>query len=165
MVLELAFQNNLAGDGYLDMKGRESAINLINIMTNAIVKNEILDPEEIQFFIERLTGSIIAILRGLSRIFNLNDPYAITLSDFDDASFIDYDTDIPEDGENKDIPIDKELRLRQNALKMIKINSAEQVRNLTGNLDILSEFVVKGMVSGEVLTTDSGNGVKMIITK
>ena len=80
----------------LDMDGREEAVGMIEKMADGFKKVEVSDPNKLKEFIEGVTGSVMAIMEGINSILYSNDPNAIPLTDFEKASDLPYDTDIPE---------------------------------------------------------------------
>ena len=55
--------------------------------------------------------------------------------------------------------------LRENALKMTRINAINQCKKMTDLVDNIAETAIKSMVAGEELRTKSPLGVQMLMTK
>ena len=160
--------SNLVGSGpmskTLDMEGREAAVGLIEEMSEGFKKIDVPDPNKLVPFIEGTTGSVMAIMEGLNSILLSNDPNEIPLTDFERAADLPYDTDIPE-GDEADIPDDPEVALRQNAMRLTRIQAVEQVKKMTTLVDEIGETTIKNMVVGEELKTNSPLGMQMIMAK
>ena len=67
--------------------------------------------------------------------------------------------------DNADIPQDPEVALRDNAMKVTRLNAVAQVKLMVDLVDDIASNALKTMVSGEILETKSPLGVSMIIAK
>ena len=68
-------------------------------------------------------------------------------------------------GDNADIPEDEDTMLRENALKLTRVNAINQCKKMTNLVDSIAETAIKSMVAGEELRTKSPLGVQMLMTK
>ena len=67
--------------------------------------------------------------------------------------------------DNADIPQDPEVALRDNAMKVTRLNAVAQVKLMVDLVDDIASNALKTMVSGEVLNTKSPLGVSMMMAK
>ena len=67
--------------------------------------------------------------------------------------------------DNAEIPEDPEVALRENAMKVTRLNAVAQVKTMVDLVDDIAANALKTMVSGEFLETKSPLGVSMIMSK
>lgn len=89
-----------------------------------------------------------------------DDLNSLPPSDLENAINMDYDTKI--DG---DIPDSADQALRENVLRLTKIEAVDQINDMLDIVDQVGRQVVINSVAGEELKTKAPLGVKMIMSK
>lgn len=147
----------------LDMAGRESAVNTIANMAAAFreitSRNPVTDPNELKSFITDSTASVASIVTNLNSIVYASDLKDIPPSDVENALDMPYDTDIGEGDAGGEIPADPEKAMRLNVMKLTKINAVNQINKMINMVDDLGLTVVRNMIPGEIVKTNSPLGL------
>ncbi|XP_040583519.2 location of vulva defective 1 [Lepeophtheirus salmonis] len=145
------------------MEARETTVDILESISGALKKTNVKNPSDLKAIIDNTAGTAVTLLNSLKEILYNNDPDDIPISDKINAEYMPYDTDIPED--DADIPDDPEDAFKQNALKLTRIHSIEQVKKIASIVDDVGLSLVSKLIPGESLKSSLSTGFQMIISK
>lgn len=146
----------------VDLETRESALDLLDKMTNTLDEVTVASPYDLQPFLTASMNTMSALMQGLNKI--IENPEKVCPTDQDAASDWDYNVDVGDDL-MMDIPLDREAQLKQNVYDTTRLKAKQQVDKMMGLVDKISEKVNEKCVVGETVRAKSESGASIIVSK
>ncbi|XP_047496061.1 polycystic kidney disease protein 1-like 2 [Penaeus chinensis] len=146
----------------VDLETRESALSLLDKMTNTLDEVTVASPYDLQPFLTASMNTMSALMTGLNKI--IENPEKVCPTDQDAAGDWDYNVDLGDDL-MMDVPLDREAQLKQNVYDTTRLKAKQQVDKMMGLVDKISEKVNEKCVVGETVKAKSESGASIVVSK